>query len=98
METQQLFAIFDSKVEAYLPPWTAPNAAVAMRTFETAVMREGSDFNNHSEDYSLWHIGNYDPQSGEVKTQALVPICNAHQIVVKHDNLTPTPLEQKIAV
>lgn len=87
MDSIKLFCVYDSKVEGYLPPFTAMNRAVATRIFETAVMQEGHDFNQHAEDYSLFEIGEYEPDTAELK--ALTPvstIVNAHHIISKYAN------------
>jgi len=87
MEKILLFCVYDSKVEGYLPPYTAMNRAVAGRIFETAVMQEGHDFNNHADDYSLFEIGHYEPDSGEVVSKKPVSVvAQAHHIINKYKN------------
>lgn len=70
-----IFSVFDSKAEAFLPPFFSPNRAVAIRSFTRAVQQEGSDFNLYAGDYTLFCIGSWDPVKGK-----LVP-------AVKADNL-----------
>lgn len=86
MEKQLLFCVYDSKVEGYLPPFTAMNRAVAIRMFTTAVLQEGSDFNNHADDYSLFEIGHYEPSSGELVSIQPKSVVAAHHIMNKHKN------------
>lgn len=86
MEKLQLFAVLDAKMELYLAPITARNAAVAARIFETAVLQEGHDFNVHADDYSLWLVGEFDPGTGEVSALGLKSIVQGHHIINKHAN------------
>jgi len=86
MEKLQMFCIYDCKMELYLSPFTAINAAVAARQFETAVVTEGHDFNNHPDDYSLWQIGLFDQQTAGVETTASRNVVQAHHIINKYKN------------
>lgn len=79
MEKSLLFCVYDSKVEGYLPPFTAQNRAVAYRIFESAIMQENHDFNQHAEDYTLFEIGHYEPDTG-----ALVSINNSVVVSALH--------------
>jgi len=81
-----LFCVYDSKVEGYLPPFTAMNRAVATRIFETAVMTEGHDFNQHADDYSLFEIGHYEPGTGELVSIQPKSVVAAHHVINKYKN------------
>ena len=63
----RMFAIFDSKAEAFLQPFFASTKAVALRNFASAVTQEDSTFHKHAEDYQLFEIALFDDHSGEVK-------------------------------
>ena len=39
---------------------------MAIRSFSDAVQDQDSAFNKHPEDYSLWEIGEFDDQTGEI--------------------------------
>lgn len=67
MWTHKIFSVFDSKAKGWLPPFTAVNAAVAIRMFERAVNDGQSDFHRFSSDYSLFEIGLFSEDSGEVQ-------------------------------
>lgn len=58
------FSIKDSKAEAYLPPFLAITTGVAMRIFQNAVMKEGTDFMKYAADYTLFEIGEWDELNG----------------------------------
>ncbi len=86
MEKQILFSVYDAKAEGYLSPISAMNRAVAYRIFETAVMSEGHDFNHHAEDYTLFEIGHYEPDTAELVSKTPVAVVAAHHIINKHKN------------
>jgi len=89
MEKTPLFCVYDNKVEGYLPPFTAMNRAVAVRMFESAVMKTGTDFNDHAEDYSLWETGVFDPStglSGPRESGQKQQVVEAHHIIAKYRN------------
>lgn len=66
----KVFSVYDSKAQAYLQPFYAVNAAVALRTFERAVRDETSDFNRYAPDYTLFEIGLWDQDTGELQAHA----------------------------
>lgn len=59
-------AIYDSKAEAFLPPFTAQTTAVGIRTFAQAVNDENSPFHQHPGDYTLFHLGEFDQVKGHI--------------------------------
>lgn len=60
----EMFAIYDKKAGAYLPPFFLPNVAMAVRTFCDCVTDDGHQFGKHPEDYSLHQFGSFDQTSG----------------------------------
>jgi len=60
----EFFSVYDAVAERYIDPFPCPNAGVALRSFEEACRKEGHAFTKHPEDYSLWHIGQFDPELG----------------------------------
>ncbi len=62
----RVFAIFDSKARAYLPPFFMPEAGQATRVFSDMVNSEEHAFGKHPEDYTLFEIGTFDDRSGYV--------------------------------
>lgn len=59
-----VFAVFDAAVEAFMVPMFFDAKGQAIRIFSDACNKEGHDFNAHPEDYTLFHIGMYDPKKG----------------------------------
>lgn len=64
MTTQKLFAVRDVKAEAFAAPMAVPTEGLARRAFTDAVMQPGSVLAKNAEDYMLFQIGEYDPNSG----------------------------------
>jgi hypothetical protein len=62
----QLFSIHDVKAGAYLPPFTLPTTQMAKRTFADTVNDRNHSFSKHPEDYTLFHIGEFDDESGMI--------------------------------
>ncbi len=59
-----VFAVFDAAAEAYLPPLFFSTKGQMIRTFADACNDEAQAFSRHAADYTLFHIGFYDPRSG----------------------------------
>ena len=59
-----IFSIYDTKLQAYLAPFTAANNQVAIREFSQYANREGSPFQKHPADYQLIRVGDWDDDSG----------------------------------
>lgn len=60
----KIFAIHDSKAEAFLPPVFLPTDGQAKRTFADACNDSSHDFGKHPEDYCLFLLGTYDDSTG----------------------------------
>jgi len=61
-----LYAIYDSKAEAYLMPFFMQNDGILHRTALDTLQDPSSLFAKHPEDYIMYHLGTYDDQSGLV--------------------------------
>lgn len=66
---QLMFTIYDSKAQAYLPPFFLHAEQIAMRTFGDCVNDPKHQFGLHPEDYTLWHIGSFDDSNSIVKME-----------------------------
>lgn len=65
----KIYAVFDAKAACFGQPIFGQNEGTVVRDFSDAVL-DGSNKNNmwhrHPEDYSLFHIGDFDSLSGEL--------------------------------
>lgn len=66
MDKHNIYSVFDSKAEAYLPPYFAANDAMAHRMFQSAAISEDHIFHMHAGDFTLFHIGTFDSLTGQI--------------------------------
>jgi hypothetical protein len=64
MSKLHVFAVYDSKVEAYLSPFYMRTRGEAMRAWEATVMDTKNDFYKYPSDYTLFQLGMYDDSNG----------------------------------
>jgi len=62
----EIFAIFDTKAEAYMPPFFERNAMTAIRALEAAMNDPEHPLRKNAEDYTLYHIATWNPETGEI--------------------------------
>jgi len=55
-----MFTVYDSKAEAYLPPFYEQTKGSALRAFMDTCSRPDHPFYKHPEDYTLFHLGSFD--------------------------------------
>ncbi len=60
----ELFAVYDAAAKRYIDPFTGPTIEFALRGFREACETEGHQFRKFPEDYTLFHIGTFDPETG----------------------------------
>lgn len=63
-------SIRDSVAGAWLTPLFFQSKAQAVRSFQDAVNDKSSDFAKHPEDYALFGLGEFDPETGAVSVYA----------------------------
>lgn len=61
-----VFSVYDAKADAFLPPFILPRAQMAQRVFGDCVNSRTHQFHSHPEDYTLFHLGNFDDESGRL--------------------------------
>ena len=61
---QQIIAIRDKALEAFMRPFFAPAIQAAVRSFQDEVQRPESEMAKHPGDYSLWHFGTFNDSNG----------------------------------
>lgn len=80
----QLFSCRDSALGQFLNPFAAPATGMAVRSFSDEVNNPQSPLHAHPEDYELYHVGDFDPESGVITPQ--VPpnsLARAKDLIVK---------------
>lgn len=64
----RLMAIFDSASAAYLPPFAVATPSMALRQIrEVAATRPEHDFVRHGDQFTLFEVGSWNNETGEVK-------------------------------
>lgn len=64
---KKVYSVYDSKAGAYLPPFMMRSHGEAIRGFQDVVNDGKSMFSAHPEDYTLFHIADFDEISGKYK-------------------------------
>lgn len=59
-----IFTVYDSKLEAYLPPFFSQTRGIAIRDFTTAANDADHAFHRFGGDYSLFELGVFDQVKG----------------------------------
>lgn len=62
-----IFAIHDSKAEAYMTPFFMRNNGEALRGFMDSMENSESPFHKWPQDYTLFWIGVYDDETGIIE-------------------------------
>lgn len=60
----KVFAIYDSKAEAFVHDFKAETKGLAVRQFAKGANEEKSDFHRYAQDYTLFEIGTWDDREG----------------------------------
>lgn len=89
--TNHTFAVFDSKADAYLAPFTALTYGIAERMFTDLVNSDGHQFNRHPQDYTLYLIGAFDTHTAQLHSVELKPIISGLQALNPSTDSIPTP-------
>lgn len=58
-----VFTVYDSKTEAYLPPFYMAAKGAAIRSFSDTCNDPSHAFNKHPSDYTLFELGIFDDQT-----------------------------------
>lgn len=61
-------AVRDSKMDAYMQPFFVKSIGVAARSFADEVNRKESPMFAHPEDYELFHIANFNEDTGIISS------------------------------
>lgn len=73
----EIFAIFDTAAAAFLPPWTVPTRAMALRHLgELPESQPQHQFVRHAEQYTLFCLGSFDSTSGIITPCAPEAVSN----------------------
>lgn len=60
----QMFSVYDEKTELFAQPFPSGTQESALRSFGDALVDSGSLLFKHPEDFSLYHVGSFDDNTG----------------------------------
>lgn len=63
----QVCAMYDSKARAFAPPFTVVHLDIALRVFTDVANMPNHQCSKHPEDFSLFHLGNFNDETAEFK-------------------------------
>lgn len=93
------FAVFDSKAASYGNPMFITNSGLALRGFSDACADPKSAMAQHPEDYSLYEIGSYEPNSGMLKpVDPPVHVASAASVISLMDPRSVSPVQPELPV
>ena len=64
-----IYAIYDTKTEAYAAPFAQPNNAVAMRMFSDLANDPNTNIHKHASDFRLARLGTWDDVTGKFEPE-----------------------------
>lgn len=80
----EIYTVYDSAAEAYLPPHFMRSHGEALRAFESAVSDSSHQFHKHAADYTFFHIGSYNDLTAEIiPLSSPVPLARAHEVLAR---------------
>lgn len=68
------YAVYDSKVEAYMNPFPMRTRGEAVRSWIDVVNDEKTQFAKHPEDFILMELAEFDPDTGKFTNNANGPV------------------------
>lgn len=84
-----IFTVFDSKAKYYLNPFITNSQGEGLRQFIAAANDPQHPFYLYSTDFTLWQLGTFEPQTGEITVfETPLEACRAWEV-------KNTPLEEK---
>lgn len=81
MNTLKAYAVKDIQSGLFTQPYFLMNDTVAIRSFEGAVKDPTTQFNKYPSDFSMYYIGGYNIETGELTNEEPNQIANATQFI-----------------
>lgn len=90
----KMFAIFDEKAKAFLPPFVLPETGQAVRAFADCVNDPNHQFGKHPHDYTLFHVAVWASENGypTLLAQGIELVMNGVQLV-RPEKSSPAQLQ-----
>lgn len=88
----KIFTVYDSKTEAYLPPFFLRSTGEACRSFEEACNDPNHPFYKHSPDYTLFELGVFDDNACTIDSYTALKSLG---LAIEFKRQAELPLENK---
>lgn len=75
-----VFALYDQKAKAFLQPFFLPNEEVAKRAMTQHLQNPDTEISKFPSDYTLFQLGDYDDNTGEIKPEK-TPVCSLVELI-----------------
>ena len=62
----EIMAVYDSAAKRFIEPFPSPTVEIAQRSFGEVSNKPGTDFNKYPTDYTLFHCGTFDQETGAI--------------------------------
>lgn len=62
----KLFSVYDDKAKAYMSPFFAATAGLAIRSFSDAIADSNTSVSKYPADFTLFELGEFDDQTGTI--------------------------------
>ena len=59
-----IYAVYDTKADAFLSPFFTHNNALAIRSFSDSANDPSTNLHRHPLDFALYHLGDFDDHKG----------------------------------
>lgn len=78
-----IYSIFDTASGIYMRPFTMASDGQVLRMFKDIACDADHDIGKHPEDYSVFRIGEYDDNTGEIKPEIKTCLATALEMVAQ---------------
>jgi len=83
---KQIFSIYDLKAQAFYQPFFFDTIGQAKRIIHDFVQEDGHPFNKHPHDYTLFNLGTFNDNTGEIDHSKKV-ICSLVELKLPTEEL-----------
>lgn len=66
MPTLKIYAIRDTKINAYARPFFLQNESILERSIQDALSDPEQTITKHPEDFAVFHLGEYEEETGKI--------------------------------
>lgn len=87
------YSVFDSASGVYDRPFFAGSDGLAVRSFGDIAVNADHPIGQHPADYTLFRVGSWDDNKGELVGESPVRLCNGVEMVAESQKIEPGALK-----